>query len=36
MVVAYFDPIDNLCAQSNELAGANTVVEVVRKNLLPM
>ena len=32
----YFDRIDNLCAQLEELARADTVVEAVRKNLLPM
>ena len=35
-MVAYFDHIDNLCAQSKELAGADTFVKVVKKNLLPM
>ena len=34
--IVYFDCIDNLCAQSEKLAGADTVVEVARKNLLPV
>ena len=35
-MVAYFDHIDNLCGQSEELALVDTVVEVVGKNPLPM
>ena len=31
---AFFDLINNLCAQTENLTGAETVIEVVRKNLL--
>ena len=32
--VAYFDSIDSLCTQADNLTGAGAVVEVVRKNFL--
>ena len=34
-VVAYFDHINNLCAQAKDFTNAETVVEVVQKNLVP-